>query len=1285
MQPKSQAINQFTRSKVLILFKFFVNFGILALCVYHLYTYSQKYFAYSVVYKSGPFVPVYTQMPRLSLCFTYFPLLNSKIDKEFFDTIDQTDPKTNEILNMTVDELFKVTPNSEEMLTSCSYRFTDRSGLTETTNVTECVDRFNIRKYFTQGYVCYMFEPEDFGVGQDLALVTTHMHGRRVLYEISIASPLNQGLKLLPLVHYYEEAYFDMIYNMDLLPSIEKHERFVLTYDVYQTYSLPSPYTDNCVQYFQQSKCEVDCMNDILARENLIYGPSFIFDPQNAIFLVTDANSTRETQRESENCAKKCKKISCEDYFAVTYFSQPFASSSKLTVALEAVMGPIYRTKSIPAIEQSEYVLQLATIVSVYLGVSILGTSQTLQALKDFVCVPSFKKQVVLYYHRLMKSYLEFRRVKRSHCKLKKAVWSINGDPETLNVTNRSKAAVKLKKLLPVVSGIFRIAVIISLATEIILITTEYMEYGVKIFYKLNVNETRIDIPSLAICAPSSVLFNIPEVFHNISGFDKSGRMEDRMTNYTLRNLLDSVPDPSSVIMGCRIRKHSYYQLIYHDNIDYCFKKLNMTKFYMNRQLCYKISLVHSTSDRKIELYRETIFTPGVIFTVSFRPLFTRFFRLETMLFHESYPFYSREYSYIIILERNVYQMYLISYTTSTHESLKKPYTSNCYEPLDSKVTCMGGCITKQMERINRLPYSEVLTDPIDKYILSYTDLTDEKVAQQVSQINNRCSKMCSALPCTMSFTKTTVSYAVRSEFPLELSVHIPMHPEVNSETEPRVSFLDTLFRCGCCVSFWLGLSLLLMNPLVIWLKFKLLPFTVAFQRRMRKMERLVHFIHTWSQMALAKFGRRVRKSFKEPTVELTKSPLARINLGIILKLASLLCSSAHLVFITMKYMEYPTEMNTVPSHEDNFSPKRLTVCSRADELIYGKRDSKNALYNLTVAQIFSLTPEINDIIEGCGYRSLNQSFTSIKLPQYLLDRIFIFDFGPTNCTNRFNFEKSVTQNFVCYSSWPKVYPVVNQRHEFLFSPKLMFYTSYYNSIATTRMMVTVSEDSPYASKMFSPTIYGGTRQALHFVSYIKYTQNILPYPYDSDFYTSPAFSICIKNCLLKRIDREDKTVHDEFYTKAINKKYIQYTSNESDWYTSIRDKCSFDCSWDRQNENEYNTFVTTVSQIRFWQIPSLSYLTYSTSMPVLTSEFRKKYSLYDLCLKIGSIIAIWFGLSVLDLDPFSFLQEKLSCVRQESDVEKRIVALEQQMHEVERAHKCLNSVIMRRNGTGFP
>lgn len=112
------------------------------------------YFAYKTTTWIEMSIPDELPIPSLSVCIRYFDNLNRTNNEDYGLANNAT--FLNESSPLTLKQIFKLTPSSIDTLKDCNLRIQDMFEA-KPFNQSECLDKFNITKYYTQEFICYMY------------------------------------------------------------------------------------------------------------------------------------------------------------------------------------------------------------------------------------------------------------------------------------------------------------------------------------------------------------------------------------------------------------------------------------------------------------------------------------------------------------------------------------------------------------------------------------------------------------------------------------------------------------------------------------------------------------------------------------------------------------------------------------------------------------------------------------------------------------------------------------------------------------------------------------------------------------------------------------------------------------------------------------------------------------------------------------------------------------------------------------------------------------------------
>lgn len=1213
---------------------FIINFILFNLCIAVIISQSVNYFSYTTESRSAPYIPVRQRIPKVTFCFSYHSIIDEKLKHEaFFHTHNFDDMKR--ISNLNASQLFNLTPSAEQLFKSCRFRFNETGNMIEVQGK-DCMKTLRVTKYLIKGYVCYMVTPVLNYRTYDVSLTSSLFKDRRILYEISITDLLNEGHKLIASIHLRDFPWADDYFSMERIPS-NVNEYIVLGADFLEEKLLPLPYNTRCLEKFNYYICISDCLNSELVKyaPHKVHHFSAIFEPVNASFTnqVTIRKIKGFSIEKESQCVDKCWLGECDSVLGMTISSPSYFSKNKLTFAVEAMKFPVNLEKYYPKVTLWDFLFQIFTIFGIFFGASIVGSLNLIKSFKKYMIFSEVKKefpQVKILEQMQTQLNVILNNKAELTTKLISNKIKIQGEI----ITNTEKSAIS--KTLFILSIFFKVLTFIWLGNEVWSVLSSYMEYKTIMVFEHAIWDFA-EIPKFNLCFHLSDLFNVtkdPTVIF-AEKINKMSQIQQVYSNYTLEEIYDRVYEPISILKGCRIREDQQSRLIEYTNSSYCISQFNIERYFLKGQICYKFDPVNNKVTN-LQLYKsdEIMESKGVFYSLILNPFISKYYRIEVIVNTLFYPQYSNEFSGETFRE-SYNKLYLVGYGNQEFFYKKWPYDTNCYDVIFDQ-TCISKCIIKQtIELLGYLPYSELLVKNsyIKMKILGYLDLMNKSIAETWNQLEKLCTQKCDNLPCEKVVTSTIVSSHMSSKHELEFALHTHLYPNLISKAEAIKGLIETIYTIICFISFWIGFNFLSFNPILLCFNRERKRTEKFFNNKINVMTRTLLFIDLWTKFLMSNLNREYKK-LNENLLLTSKE-----KFSITEKLVRILCtiSCSYVIFqIVENYLQYPTIINTRMLIENDFNSHRISICLSMEE--HGVTD----IYNHSMRQLFQLTPNSSEIMSYCGYRGIHKQDyqDSMNLSNVFAERIFILESNVTRCYEKFDIIKFLMQNYFCFAFRYKFPPQTQRIQSYLNNPKHLFSIGVNLSLVTEKIIMTVSDTLPTVSSIWSPVVLTDRSKSHWYkVSYAKYIYKVLGSPYNVDGHHSSRLMACVRRCVsgnLVNYGQESpesliKNPNDLFFAKF-----------DSEIFSKAKEECIDRCSFGLKGE--YNTYVTTVGGKRSTIIPnSLSFALTSTNNPIIVSEFYEMKSLFNLLLDIGSVFSIWFGLSIIDLNPFLPLIHKLS------------------------------------------
>ena len=331
-----------------------------------------------------------------------------------------------------------------------------------------------------------------------------------------------------------------------------------------------------------------------------------------------------------------------------------------------------------------------------------------------------------------------------------------------------------------------------------------------------------------------------------------------------------------------------------------------------------------------------------------------------------------------------------------------------------------------------------------------------------------------------------------------------------------------------------------------------------------------------------------------------------------------------------------------------DFCPRYLDLLDRTRYKEYGiqKNLPRNLtmifeeLSILTVKQILDLTPSSEEIIQMCLVRKgIMSSVKSLKRPE--------------ECLDFFEVSKSVNGEKVCYRFMPRnqsSYSVgdvasslthMNIVWEITLQPVLGktifgFFINHFTYSSEGGSL------DPLVSRMFGIKIDNANtfNESGFFVYGQSFEIKRLPHPYDSQCTPNHDRQACYEECLIDRFKSINRIPWSGFHRKHIDKKIYTYKDNNSNKTMARVAETAFkECHTSCKIKTECQTIFSITS---VQENVSLRKRFYIASMvpggPRIWVYTVPLLTLIEYVVQVGSCCGIWFGLSIVSLDPVKWM-----------------------------------------------
>ena len=1219
------------------------------ICYIHLFLIliyvSSVYFEYGTDTNAAVYTPIKQQLPIVSLCFDLSTLLFQNVTGKYFRSNYPS------FVSLGTNSIFKKSPPVEKLLKTCSYRLFKFDTFWRNTNATECTSLFNITRYQMQGYMCYklQFAPTKYS----FYLNTNSVFDQRKLFKLEIKEPFDRGHIILPILHFSEFPYSERMINQEIIPSVKRKSSYPLSYQLYEVSKLPPPYNTKCKNGVSESECFGVCrdteyfklnyshIHHILPEEQAVKDLKIVYFTKNQPEKFEVLTSIRK------KCISVCQSCPCEDKLAITHISN-VRFDPVLTFTIETAHSPITKLVHIPKFRFMDFCLQCFSWAGIFMSFSILDTI-SLPLSKCNESLATMKRKLLIV-------RLDINKLANS---LFNKGYFRGRSTQPVARLNFSKGKIR-RRLVPFLVT-YTIVTFVLLLWQLSNVISNFFLFETtwKFSYEMSYE---LVLPNTAICLSLHDLMNVYSNDLNQSNYHSFAREVDTKLNFTLKDVFSSTPN-EQVLAKCRFRDWSDYHIpmLVHKGSD-CLKIFKVKRIFALNKMCYLFHPHQPPFDRSYWRLALNPINHRAIYSLmpDFGGIKNSLVQLIVYL-GDGVPYWSKEHS-IVASGTSFTRLQFLSYNLYRLKQLPSPYDTGCFKFI-GKFACKRKCYSESLGRINRLPHGQIYVAPSDDRVLQYTDLTNQSTNDYWVALEDKCYKRCTWSACEFDYTSTQLSFEVDSgsDFKFELVLTTSQNPVTIMQAIARVTYYDLLYQVLCSLSFWVGFSFLSSHQLRLKDR-TISKWTRKLMIQLHRLNYLFTVINDQKVLLKQAENRLQRGRLKETLPKLICAFGCIIHLG-----------------FSLDYFRYPTILDTIRIFDEEttytltlcFDPYNFFKAGLAKNALGYKTKfymSRSALVNMTIEEMFKRTPDEKDIIALCRvWGGVNESRGANDLSSPA-DRLMLMETNGTRCHRYFAVDKSFIQSKICYSFTPRVKFEWNRDQ--LANVFDVGCSGYLFMVAVDSSLVhkrfNVLATPPNAPFRYSSIWSSYVLQRLakfsrwHIVSYSKYIQRVLPPPYSDVGFTHMMHMKCIDSCINRPLEALNKSLTSIFHGPS-SVRFITFADrvgNETfnSWLNERLQLCESKCKHARLSdfEAEMEFTVTEVTRGRMSCSSTFSGLSRSltsfylrrSDSPVVVIIFKAQISFFEFLITLGSIISIWFGLSVLGI-PHSLLRQGRSSFEQ--------------------------------------
>ena len=384
------------KSRLLKMFSIFFAAGCVTGVTYQILLVAKSYFCYRTTTEIKISIPkIVKTQGSITLCTRYVDHLdferiraaspgNTRSDWHYSHEASWIRKYQHEL---TIDEIFKYTPDARTTLTKVVSRLSDSYESNET-NGAAVYEQFDIEKFLYLEYLCYEYFVKN---GQKLtysSLAVTPASSGQII-SLYINSSLEKANMLKIAIHSkHSRPYRSLMFtpvqrrNYDPVEGVAKYNHFSSFFTSLRTFNLPPPYDTQCFQ-FQQIKvssateCVEECVRrNVVLKLNKVPFSSIInssIDLKMISYLDVSRPETAKTISEIQKMCEKgiCSQKSCKDYTDMTTTTERIYS--KFVIRIIVPPYPSVRVKANPALKLVEFLTQIMSVISTWTGISVMS------------------------------------------------------------------------------------------------------------------------------------------------------------------------------------------------------------------------------------------------------------------------------------------------------------------------------------------------------------------------------------------------------------------------------------------------------------------------------------------------------------------------------------------------------------------------------------------------------------------------------------------------------------------------------------------------------------------------------------------------------------------------------------------------------------------------------------------------------------------------------------------------------------------------------------------------
>lgn len=752
-------------------------------------------------------------------------------------------------------------------------------------------------------------------------------------------------------------------------------------------------------------------------------------------------------------------------------------------------------------------------------------------------------------------------------------------------------------------------------------------------------------MPSLSLCYSLDSLLNSSSRYY----FDDDGVYQFPYLNKTADELFRMTPPANDSLESCSFRNLHYNTLILVSSSVKCGEYFIMDKYRLHGSMCYRYRRKEKHQFNFFDV-TYSINAPQVLFSLSMKSPLDSGSKLRPIVHYRQDAMRDSNFVEETILPTDQVVSFDVTFEAIIVLRLPAPYDTMCTE--DSSIECYMDCVDQVFARYGLSRQSGITFSNQSDLIIpdEYTQYRGKKLKDIIDEVTDICP-ICGGAKCYDYLVKTYLSQPrenLRTNS-LTFIVKTIANPPLKMKAVAVMNLTDFLTEITSWSSIWLSFSFFGILHLLSHRS------DSKASKRLKIIKKKVKDVHLrYRLLNYNLINQRIRLCEDESARKKRIKKFINIAVQLVLRCLVLYAFMVQLLDVSMNYFAY----ESITRLDFEFDPiasefPKLIVCVSFNEMfdsteypivnttnyyeIYTRKASK---LNLTLAQMFNLSPDALDVMKGCRLRS-----SVFKRPEMLR-------YNFTECSKLFNTTQYYWSHYSCYQ-----YELIGGEYFQDNNTDIYFFRqhSLKGQIAYPGILYSIILDESLvkyakidinlyqgdlrfdASESFVRIYPRQSNNILAFVGHHVLNQTLLPFPYDSNCDESETTSgLCFHNCLVEGAATLNRLPRNEIFsrTQMYDMRVMSFidTQNTSFYqlWQDIRLHCRHKCS--RADCHVESSVISL--DVAHESKEKLEVTVNTFNQPIWYIKAEPVVYLYEVIYNILCSLSFWFGFSLISLNP---------------------------------------------------